>query len=313
MIHFAPDEQAGRVQLSLARPALLAAALLAILALLLPMSLLERNRSLEADLERSHQELEAAASRERDLEDSLVRQHRQLQTAEQELETMEHQIAAIELQLDGVDFLASQLRESLGLEPGTGTWAPEAEAGRGGPGAQAPGPERLAQSHRRLLTGYFELQALQQRVTREQSQSDAAEGAAEAPTYSSPVNWPARGEVTSSFGWRVFRGRPNYHTGIDIGLPYGSAVQVTGDGVVIGSGWQPSYGWSVLIDHGLGYSSLYAHLSQTLVKVGQRVSLGDALGLSGSSGNSTGPHLHYEVWKDGMLLDPRPLMDGRAE
>ncbi len=308
MIQVPSEDPRGAVQVSLSRPMLLVIGLAVMLALLLPMTLLQRSRALEAELDAAREELAAAGMRERDLEDSLVRQHRQLQTAEEQLETMEHQIAAIELQLDGVDYLTSQLRDSMGLEAGSGTWDPDAAVGQGGPGAMAPAIERLAQAHRRLLTGHIELQALQQRAARERA--EATGGTLEEATYSSPVNWPARGDVTSDFGWRVFRGRPNYHTGIDIGLAYGTPVQVTGDGVVVGAGWQPSYGWSVLVDHGQGYSSLYAHLSQTLAKVGQRVRLGDAIGLSGSSGNSTGPHLHYEIWKDGMVLDPRPLMDG---
>ena len=128
--------------------------------------------------------------------------------------------------------------------------------------------------------------------------------------YGLPSNWPARGPVTSGYGWRSFRGRANFHSGIDIGLALGTLVQATGAGVVVGSGWQPSYGWCVLIQHAEGYNTLYAHLQSTLAQNGQTVRQGDAIGYSGSSGNSTGPHLHYELWKDGGTVDPRPSMDG---
>lgn len=314
MTQWTPPSQRPVMTLSIPRAWLPLLALAAALAILFPATLLQRNRALQAELDRATEDLTATALRERDLEDGMVRQHRQLQEAQAQLETMTHQIDAIELQLDGVDFLAGQLRESMGLPPGSGTWDPAANAGQGGPGASAPATDRLAQAHMRLLTGMIEFQALQQKAAQDRAAaSGSAAEAAAAPSYSRPANWPARGEVTSSFGWRVFRGTPNYHTGVDIGLPFGTPVQVTGDGMVVGAGWQPSYGWSVLVDHGQGYSSLYAHLSQTLAKVGDRVGLGDAVGLSGSSGNSTGPHLHYEIWKDGLVIDPRPLMDGSID
>jgi murein DD-endopeptidase MepM/ murein hydrolase activator NlpD len=87
-------------------------------------------------------------------------------------------------------------------------------------------------------------------------------------------------------------------------------IQSTAPGTVVGSGWQPGFGWCVLIHHPGGYSTLYAHLSALLVEVGDQVALGAPLAYSGSSGNSTGPHLHYEIWKDGRPVDPRPFMDG---
>ncbi len=106
---------------------------------------------------------------------------------------------------------------------------------------------------------------------------------------------------------------PSFHTGIDIAVAYGTPVQATADGIVLGSGWQPGYGWCVLLQHENGYNTLYAHLSALEVARGQVVRQGDVVGMSGSSGTSTGPHLHYEVWHDGQLLDPRPSMDGTTQ
>lgn len=280
--------------------------------LLSAVGLVRQNRNLEAELGRVASELETVTQRERDLEDAVVQQHKKLQETEAELETTRFQIATIELQLDGIDVLTNQIRQQLGMEPGTGTWDPAAlqgaaPSGQGGPGPAAADAERITQAQRRLVQGLEQLYALAQ-IARERGGAPAQAGAA--PAYSIPENWPARGPVTSAFGWRVFRDAPNYHTGIDIGLPYGSAVLATGDGIVLGSGWQPSYGWSVLIQHAEGYHSLYAHLSKTLVEVGDTVAVADLVGLSGNSGNSTGPHLHYEIWKDGRVLNPRPLMDG---
>ena len=94
---------------------------------------------------------------------------------------------------------------------------------------------------------------------------------------------------------------------MDFSLPTGTEVLATADGTVVGAGWQPGYGHSVLLQHGEGYNTLYAHLSGPLVRVGDVVRRGAVIGLSGSSGNSTGPHLHYEIWRDGVLVDPNDM------
>jgi murein DD-endopeptidase MepM/ murein hydrolase activator NlpD len=114
--------------------------------------------------------------------------------------------------------------------------------------------------------------------------------------------------VTSDYGWRIFRGRPEYHTGVDISVREGTPVRASAAGTVVGSGWQPSYGWVVLVQDPGGYHTLYGHLSERRVRNGDAVQVGDVVGLSGSSGRSTGPHLHYEIWKDGRLHDPAVFM-----
>ena len=80
---------------------------------------------------------------------------------------------------------------------------------------------------------------------------------------------------------------------------------VTADGVVRHAGWVPSYGQAILVDHGFGYSTLYAHTTAIRVKAGDVVKRGDKIATMGSSGRSTGTHLHYEVWKDGQAVNPR--------
>lgn len=267
---------------------------------------------LAADVDRLTGASAGTARREKALEATIARQHQALQKAEGELDALRYQIDAVELQLDGVDYLSGVLRDELGLPPGSGTWtaAPGAPP-QGGPNATSPDQDRVALIQRRLAAGLAELYRLQDfaRARRDAAgPGRAALGAATVDPH--PANWPARGAVTSDFGWRIFRGRPNFHTGIDIGLDYGSQVMATAPGIVVGSGWQPGYGWSVLVQHDDGYNTLYAHLSRTLVGVGDAVAPGDVVALSGSSGMSTGPHLHYEVWRDGQTLDPRPSMDG---
>ncbi len=112
-----------------------------------------------------------------------------------------------------------------------------------------------------------------------------------------PSVWPVQGVVTSSFGSRLdpFNGEGAFHTGIDIATNRGEAVRAPADGIVLKAGTGSGYGREVIVDHGHGVETLYAHLSGFAVIAGQDVSRGDILGYVGSSGHSTGPHLHYEV------------------
>ena len=112
-----------------------------------------------------------------------------------------------------------------------------------------------------------------------------------------PSVWPVQGIVTSSFGARLdpFNGEGAFHTGIDIATSKGDAVRAPADGTVIKAGMGNGYGREVVVDHGHGVETLYAHLSGFAVIAGQDVRRGDILGYVGSSGHSTGPHLHYEV------------------
>ena len=121
-----------------------------------------------------------------------------------------------------------------------------------------------------------------------------------------PSIWPISGRITSYFGYRIapLRIASEYHTGIDIANKPGTPVYATADGVVRYSGWANGYGLSAVLDHGFAYSTLYGHLSELLVKEGAQVRRGQLVGRVGSTGTSTGPHLHYEVWIDGVPKDP---------
>ena len=120
------------------------------------------------------------------------------------------------------------------------------------------------------------------------------------------MTWPADGEVTSPFGWRVHPifGTQRLHTGIDIGADYGDAIRAADGGVVIHADWMGGYGNAVIIDHGNGISTLYAHNSQLLVSEGQTVAKGQTVARCGSTGYSTGPHLHFEVRHNGSPVNP---------
>lgn len=125
-----------------------------------------------------------------------------------------------------------------------------------------------------------------------------------------PMGAPVFGEISSGYGWRVspFSGRGQKHTGIDISTEMRSDVTATADGIVRQAGWRSGYGLSVVIDHGGGTETLYAHLSRINVKVGEKVCRGKKVGLVGSTGNSTGPHLHYEVRQNGTPQNPERFM-----
>ncbi|MCP4618947.1 MAG: peptidoglycan DD-metalloendopeptidase family protein [Bradyrhizobium sp.] len=127
-----------------------------------------------------------------------------------------------------------------------------------------------------------------------------------------PYRKPVIGEVefTSGFGVRSdpFLGRPAMHTGLDFRASTGDPVRATANGKVVSSGWQGGYGRMVEIDHGNGLSTRYGHLSEINVKVGEVVRIGQVIGAVGSTGRSTGPHLHYETRIDGDAVDPQKFL-----
>jgi murein DD-endopeptidase MepM/ murein hydrolase activator NlpD len=118
--------------------------------------------------------------------------------------------------------------------------------------------------------------------------------------------WPCLGPISSPFGPRIHPvyGGPDFHTGIDIAIPVGTPVYAAAPGRVIETGTRGGYGLLVVIDHGDGYSTYYAHLSRFLVSEGQFVEAGQAVALSGNTGLSTGPHLHFEIRRYGEPLNP---------
>jgi murein DD-endopeptidase MepM/ murein hydrolase activator NlpD len=125
-----------------------------------------------------------------------------------------------------------------------------------------------------------------------------------------PSIWPTSGEVTSGFGWRnsPMGGGSELHPGMDIANSMGAPVVAAADGEVIQSGAAGGYGNMVQIDHGNGISTIYGHNSRIIVNVGQSVRKGQVISYVGSTGKSTGPHLHYEVRVNGNAVDPIGFM-----
>lgn len=121
-----------------------------------------------------------------------------------------------------------------------------------------------------------------------------------------PSIWPVKGWVTSGFGPRVspFTEKPAWHDGLDVGAAPNAPVQSPAQGRITATGFDPKLGNIVRIDHGYGIETLYGHLAKSLVKEGQRVKRGEVVGLVGSTGLATGPHLHYMVKVNGQSIDP---------
>ncbi|MCX7842285.1 MAG: peptidoglycan DD-metalloendopeptidase family protein [Clostridia bacterium] len=126
-----------------------------------------------------------------------------------------------------------------------------------------------------------------------------------------PTVWPSHGRISSYFGGRPdpFTGRKKYHEGIDIAADYGTDIVAAAAGEIVFSGYSAGYGYNVVIDHGHGVTTLYGHCSKLLAKVGQKVGKGEAVAKVGSSGRSTGPHVHFEIRLDGTQVDPLKYLE----
>jgi len=128
---------------------------------------------------------------------------------------------------------------------------------------------------------------------------------------STPSIWPVAGWVTSEFGWRTspFGGDREIHKGIDIATRYGKPIYAPADGIVANAAFEHDLGRMVRIDHGHGISTLYGHLSKTVLKAGATVHRGDRIGYVGNTGRSTGSHLHYTVMLNGVPVNPRKYLN----
>lgn len=126
-----------------------------------------------------------------------------------------------------------------------------------------------------------------------------------------PSGRPASGRLTSPYGWRAnpFSGRGSeFHSGVDIAAGYGTRIVATGSGKVTFSGYRAGFGYTVVVNHGYGYTTMYAHCSSLNVKVGDQVKRGELIARMGRSGRATGPHVHYEITYNGRTINPQTTM-----
>ncbi|MBE6105792.1 murein hydrolase activator EnvC [Anaerovibrio lipolyticus] len=152
---------------------------------------------------------------------------------------------------------------------------------------------------------YEEIMAASQEITRMIQRSQMVGGSYVAGGSGAMI-WPLNGPITSEFGWRTHPifGTQRYHSGLDIGGDYGLPIAAAASGTVIHAGWISGYGYTVIIDHGGGITTLYGHNESLLVGEGESVSQGQTIALCGSTGNSTGPHCHFEVRENGEPVSP---------
>jgi murein DD-endopeptidase MepM/ murein hydrolase activator NlpD len=133
---------------------------------------------------------------------------------------------------------------------------------------------------------------------------------------SSPLGWPVPGRVTSGYGQRrdpFEQAEGEFHHGLDIANSLGTPVKSTADGIVQLASWQGGYGRLVVIEHGRGFKTYYGHNSKLLVKPGDRVKRGDVIALMGTSGHSTGYHVHYEIWQNGRVVNPMKFVKAQED
>jgi murein DD-endopeptidase MepM/ murein hydrolase activator NlpD len=152
---------------------------------------------------------------------------------------------------------------------------------------------------------YEEIMAASEEITRMIQRSQMVGGSYVAGGSGAMI-WPLNGPITSEFGWRTHPifGTQRYHSGLDIGGDYGLPIAAAASGTVIHSGWISGYGYTVIIDHGGGITTLYGHNESLLVGEGESVSQGQTIAMCGSTGNSTGPHCHFEVRENGEPVSP---------
>jgi len=258
----------------------------------------------------------------------LRKESANLQAQVAQLALLDQQVRAL-LKKAGMPVHNDEATIASGTEPtaeGTGGTASDNTATQGALSGQGGGtatPPELSNASSSLMeplavayqTGATFAALSMQIPLRYQSLSAVKDQLAEYVAYlaSKPSIWPVYGPVTSGFGWRrsPFGGRSKeFHDGYDIAVPYGTPVRVTGDGVVIFAGWKDAYGRTVIIDHGFGFQTLYAHNSRIVVREGQKVSRGQVIAYAGDSGRSTGPHVHYGVMLDGAVVDPADYLPG---
>jgi murein DD-endopeptidase MepM/ murein hydrolase activator NlpD len=166
--------------------------------------------------------------------------------------------------------------------------------------AQAAKQSALDQIRQTTAALHEEVEQLEAESAALAAKIQAASSATTGTPSASGLIWPVSGPITSGFGPRGGR----MHEGIDIAVPEGTPVHAAAAGTVIYAGWLGGYGNLVVVDHGGGLSTAYAHNSAFASSVGQTVAQGDTISLSGNTGHSTGPHVHFEVRVNGTAVDP---------
>lgn len=216
------------------------------------------------------------------------------------IEASQAKMRAIRAEIDGWRDLHLKIWEPFGPEDG----AAKRGTGVGG----GTGPVRGSETPERAAIG-DELDRLTGVVKEEGDNLRALErflGRATRVLAALPSRWPVRGPVNSAFGSRTspWSAKAEFHSGLDIGAPVGTPVKSPAPGIVVFAGRHPEYGQTLIVEHGNETKSLYGHLSRLNVTVNQKVERGEVIALTGNTGRSSGPHLHYEIQVKGQSVNP---------
>ena len=225
-----------------------------------------------------------------------------VRVAEQQgvIETSQSKMRQIRAEVDAWRELHAKILEPFGPEDGS------AKRGTGIGGGT--GLSRAAEAPDRAAIGE-ELDDLTSVVKEEGDNLRALErflGRATRVLAALPSRWPVRGSINSGFGGRTspWSARSDFHSGLDIGAPIGTPVKAPAPGTVVFAGVHAEYGQTLIVEHGHETKSLYGHLSRLNVAVNQKVQRGDIVALTGNTGRSSGPHLHYEIQVKGQSVNP---------
>jgi len=292
----------GRYDLSPGASLLVALLLLFVLPVTLGLSVY--HYAAEADQEPSAVSNQAILA---DAESRLLAYQQKVQDLQRQsqanIDVLSMKLGRMQAQLMRSNALGQRLAEMAGLDKSEFDFSEEPALG----GIASP----LETDQPRLDNVMQSLEYLSERLEQEQMELSLLEnvlGERELQKALDPKGWPVKGGyISSAFGERndPFTGRKAFHKGVDIPAKPGTPIHAIGAGVVIYAGKKSGYGRMVEIDHGNGYTTRYAHVSKTLVNVGDRISKGMDVAEVGSSGRSTGPHLHLELLKNGNQVNPR--------
>jgi murein DD-endopeptidase MepM/ murein hydrolase activator NlpD len=216
------------------------------------------------------------------------------------IETSQAKMRQIRAEIDGWRELQARIWEPFGPEDGS----VKRGTGIGG----GTGPPRAAESSDGAAIG-DELERLTSMVQEEGDNLRALERFLSRATRvlaALPSRWPVRGQINSGFGGRTspWSAKPEFHSGLDIGAPVGTPVKAPAPGTVVFAGVNPEYGQMLIIEHGNETKSIYGHLSRLSVTVNEKVQRGEVVALTGNTGRSSGPHLHYEIQVRGQSVNP---------
>jgi murein DD-endopeptidase MepM/ murein hydrolase activator NlpD len=222
--------------------------------------------------------------------------------SETHLNALAQRLGRLQAQVLRLNALGGRLTRMAGLDPREFDF--NAQPAMGGPAGDIKGG---SQSSGEFLTS---LDTLSEQIEQQSARLNALQSVLidnQLQAAVTPAGWPVNGGwMSSNFGMRndPFTGHRSHHRGVDIASPMGSPIMAMGDGVVTYAGPKTGYGNMVEVNHGQGYATRYAHASAVIVKVGDVVSRGQTVAKVGTSGRSTGPHLHFEVLRSGQQVDP---------